>query len=640
MRCRERPRLAHRAVPAAGVSGGRRAGSVLVAALAAGIALVPVAAAAARRREAAVIVQVRSAAAPLAPAAPGQIELRLRQRARRDQAGLLRVLGVAARRGEAGQVRSLWIDDSIALHATPELIVQLRRRPDVRAIEPDRPLRILPASLTLPAPSTSVAATGAPALWAQGQTGKGVTVAVLDTGIAPGFPQLATGPGAWFDPYNQHRTPYDEDDEGHGTDVADVVVSMAPDVKIMAARVFSDGGRSSTSAVHEVFEWALDPDGNPRTDDSPNVVNGSWDDGEPGRCETEFNGDLAALRAAGIVPVFAAGNAGPGAGTGASPASAPGAVAVGSVSSADVVSPFSGRGPSPCGGALYPTLAAYGEGIPINTPTGVSVVSGTSFAAPQVSGAIALLDGMFPGVTPDAVVDALIRGARDVGPPGADPDTGAGVLDVPQAAALLAGSDHEGPRVSVTSGWSRDVAHPGLLISGRAQERGGGTSSGIHAEAFVSLRGVPTGPFSALTASPRDQHDATLAGLIAPHVVRRALDGRHSLYVRARDAAGNWGPVREVVIPFDRDAPTVRARGVRHGNRIALQLLVHDGGSGLLSLRYRVDLGGRDGRWRALTPAAQTALNLRAPRGRRIVLRVRAIDVVGNERRTTFDLPR
>ena len=137
---------------------------------------------------------------------------------------------------------------------------------------------------------------------------------MLDTGLTPGFPQLATAPGSWFDPYDQHTTPFDEDSRGHGTEVAEIVASMAPDVRIIAARVFSDGGRSTTSAVHRVFEWVLDPDGNPKTDDAPSVVNGSWDDGEPGRCETEFDSDIAALRAAGIVPVFAAGNAGPGGG--------------------------------------------------------------------------------------------------------------------------------------------------------------------------------------------------------------------------------------------------------------------------------------------------------------------------------------
>ena len=133
---------------------------------------------------------------------------------------------------------------------------------------------------------------------------------------------------------------------------------------------------------------------------------------------------------------------------------------------ADAVSSFSGRGPSPCGNAVYPTLAAYGEGIPIESPGGAAVVSGTSFAAPQVTGAVALLAGMFPGATPDAIVDALVRGARDVGTPGGDTDTGAGILNVAKAAALLTGADHAGPRVTLNARWSQDSAHPGSWSSG------------------------------------------------------------------------------------------------------------------------------------------------------------------------------
>ena len=270
---------------------------------------------ASQERDVAVIVHVRPSAELPRAARPGELALLLQARARRDQSGLMRLLRAAVepRRGSM-RVQSLWIDDSIALRARPALVAQLRRRADVLAIEPDRPLRIAPAAAAVTAagaPFVPVTATGAPTLWAQGQTGRNVVVAVLDTGLMPGFPQLATSPGSWFDPYEQHATPFDEDSRGHGTEVAEIVTSMAPDIRIIAARVFSDGGRSTTSAVHRVFEWVLDPDGNPKTDDAPSVINGSWDDGEPGRCEKEFDSDIAALRAAGIVPVFAAGNAGP-----------------------------------------------------------------------------------------------------------------------------------------------------------------------------------------------------------------------------------------------------------------------------------------------------------------------------------------
>jgi subtilisin family serine protease len=616
------------------------AGVALACLVATGLAAAP--ATASRERDVAVIVHVRPSAELPRTARPGQLALLLQTRARRDQSGLMRVLRAAVSRGEARAVQSLWIDDSIALRARPAFVAQLRRRADVLAIEPDRPLRIEPAAAALAtagAPSVPVTATGAPALWAQGQTGRNVVVAVLDTGLMPGFPQLATSPGSWFDPYEEHSTPSDEDAHGHGTEVAEIVTSMAPDVRVIAARVFSDGGRSTTSAVHRVFEWVLDPDGNPRTDDAPSVVNGSWDDGEPGRCEKEFDSDIAALRAAGIVPVFAAGNAGPAAASGASPASAPTAVAVGSVTEADAVSSFSGRGPSPCGNAIYPTLAAYGEGIPIEGPGGSALVSGTSFAAPQVTGAVALLAGMFPGATPDAIVDALVRGARDVGTPGSDTDTGAGILDVAKAAALLTGADHAGPRVTLNARWSQDSAHPGIVVFGRAHEQGGGTSAGVAAEAFVALRGVPVAPIP-LTVAPINGIDSKLAGLIVPRQVRRLEDGRHSLFVRARDASGNWGAVRLVVLPVDRQPPTVRASGTRRGDLVATTLLLRERGSGLALLRYRVEVGGRPGRWHSLEPVAHARVTLHVTRGHRAILRVRAEDVAGNESLSGFTIPR
>jgi subtilisin family serine protease len=616
--------------------------AALACLLVTGLATGPATSTASQERDVAVIVHVRPSAELPRAAGPGELAQVLQARARRDQSGLMRLLRGAVSRGDAHAVQSLWIDDSIALRARPALVAQLRRRADVLAIEPDRPLRIQPAAANVAAagaPFVPVTPTGAPTLWAQGQTGRNVVVAVLDTGLMPGFPQLATSPGSWFDPYDQHTTPFDEDSRGHGTEVAEIVTSMAPDIRIIAARVFSDGGRSTTSAVHRVFEWVLDPDGNPKTDDAPSVVNGSWDDGEPGRCEKEFDSDIAALRAAGIVPVFAAGNAGPAASSGASPASAPSAVAVGSVTEADAVSSFSGRGPSPCGNAVYPTLAAYGEGIPIESPGGSAVVSGTSFAAPQVTGAVALLAGMFPGATPDAIVDALVRGARDVGTPGSDTDTGAGILDVAKAAALLTGADHAGPRVTLNARWSQDSAHPGIVVFGRAHEQGGGTSAGVAAEAFIGLRGVPVAPIP-LTVAPIDGTDSKLAGLIVPRQVRRLEDGRHSLFVRARDASGNWGPVRLVVLPIDRQPPAVRASGRRHGDLVATTLLLRERGSGLALLRYRVEVGGRPGRWRSLKPIAQTRLTLHVTRGRHAILRVRAEDVAGNESLSGFTIPR
>ena len=110
--------------------------------------------------------------------------------------------------------------------------------------------------------------------------------------------------------------------------------------------------------------------------------------------------------------------------------------------------------------------------------------------------------------------------------------------------------------------------------------------------------------------------------------------------MRARDAAGNWGPVRAVVLPIDRIAPSIRVSGGRRGGVVSALLHVRERGSGLVLLRYRLETGGRSGHWHVLRPAAQARVTLHAQPGRKAILRVRAVDVVGNATLAGFDLPR
>ena len=81
---------------------------------------------------------------------------------------------------------------------------------------------------------------------------------------------------------------------------------------------------------------------------------------EAERTKVAFEPDIQALRTANVLTVFAAGNAGPGAGTSVSPANNPGAIAAGAVDAGDVVAAFSSRGPSACGGGPFPTVTAPG----------------------------------------------------------------------------------------------------------------------------------------------------------------------------------------------------------------------------------------------------------------------------------------
>ena len=80
--------------------------------------------------------------------------------------------------------------------------------------------------------------------------------------------------------------------------------------------------------------------------------------------------------------------------------------------------------------------------------------------------------------------------------------------------------------------------------------------------------------------------------------------------------------------------------GGRRGGVVTALLHVRERGSGLVLLRYRLETGGRAGRWHVLKPVAQARITLHARSGRKAILRVRAVDVVGNATLAGFVLPR
>jgi hypothetical protein len=129
------------------------------------------------------------------------------------------------------------------------------------------------------------------------------------------------------------------------------------------------------------------------------------------------------------------------------PANDPGSLSVGAVDSSLRVLRTSSRGPSACDGGIYPKLAAPGKdvltaGLTSGTPSAPYAFStGTSFAAPHVAGAMAVLKSAFPGATMAEIESALSDGALDLGDSGADNKTGAGLIDVVGAYTLLSGSN-------------------------------------------------------------------------------------------------------------------------------------------------------------------------------------------------------
>ncbi len=365
----------------------------------------------------------------------------LKAEAHESQTQLRDWLRVRTVGGDVAEFTPLWVTNAISVTGTADVINELAARPEVASIGPDA-LSLLPALAT---PEPNLAAVSAPALWDRSLTGQGVVVASLDSGVDVSHPDLVGswrgGTNSWYDPYGEHPgTPTDM--SGHGTATMGVVVGghsggtsigMAPGATWVAARVFDDGGASTTTAVHLAFEWLLDPDGDPSTNDAPNVVNGSWSIGSGPGCDLRFQPDLQALRSAGIVPVFSAGNYGPGASTSASPANYPEALSVGAVSNQDLVYGSSSRGPTTCGGRteVFPDLTAPGVDVTTADRYGLyQSVSGTSISAPHVTGALALLLSASPGLAPDLQQRAVTESALDLGVAGPDTTYGNGRVDV------------------------------------------------------------------------------------------------------------------------------------------------------------------------------------------------------------------
>jgi subtilisin family serine protease len=231
-------------------------------------------------------------------------------------------------------------------------------------------------------------------------------------------------------------------------------IGVAPCATWIAAKIFRDNGSSTASNIIAAFQWLMDPDLNPNTPDAPNIVNNSWESATPG-CTTTFTAALAALVAAGITPVFSAGNFGPGASSGHSPATDVNAFSVGATNNSDVIASTSSRGPNSCVGATpatYPSVVA--PGVNVNTSDRFSMyttASGTSFSAPHVSGALALLLSAFPSLTVAQQETALINSAIDLGVAGTDNTYGSGRIDVLAAYNELVNNPPPTPTTTPTS---------------------------------------------------------------------------------------------------------------------------------------------------------------------------------------------
>jgi hypothetical protein len=387
----------------------------------------------------------------------------------------------------ADRVVSLWLNNVIAARVTPAIIEHLAGRPDVAAVRLD--VEIPPPELPVDGlrrgkipgdraqPSAGESHSGrevtcgldlvrAPQVWDEhGITGRGTVVCVIDSGCCITHPDLrsqiwvneAEVPGNGIDDdangyiddingwsFADGGSNNIHDVDGHGTHVAGTVAGdgtsglntgVAPDAALMICRYAP--GESFESSVWEAIQYAVD--------NGAHAITGSiglLHNRGPDRAGWRVACDNAI--AAGVVVLFAAGNAGqrfPPYDSVATPADVPDVIAVGATDCSGFWIKFSSVGPTTWQdvdpfhdwpyppGRIKPDIAAPGNDVrSTGLCSGYTTMSGTSMATPHVTGAVALILEADPTLDHSGVRRILEETAD---PKGGDPDNfvGAGVLD-------------------------------------------------------------------------------------------------------------------------------------------------------------------------------------------------------------------
>lgn len=285
-----------------------------------------------------------------------------------------------------------------------------------------------------------------------------VVVAVIDTGIDGSHVDLDGGKViGWKDLVNSRTSPYD--DNGHGTHVSGIIAGtgegnasykgVAPGAALVGVKVLDANGSGSMSTVDAGVNWAIQN----KSTYGIKIINMSL--GTSGSSDGTDSTSTAVNNAFanGILPVIAAGNAGPARYTIGSPGAARDALTVGAF--ADVgekgfnVTDFSSRGPT-ADNRVKPDIMSPGYNITApkaNSTNQYITYSGTSMATPFTAGVAALMLDANYSLTPATLKSQITGTAQDWGPAGQDIDYGYGRLQAYEAIKSAGGYSGTGPTV-------------------------------------------------------------------------------------------------------------------------------------------------------------------------------------------------
>ncbi|MCD6087433.1 MAG: S8 family serine peptidase [Candidatus Hydrothermae bacterium] len=315
-------------------------------------------------------------------------------------------------------LRNYWVANVIEASLTGDMLLSLAEREDVGYIEEVPVVRLTdvfskktygkerPKNV-----SWNIRKVNADTVWSLGYTGNGVIVGTMDTGVDVDHPALSgKWSGYWKDFIWGLSEPYD--DNGHGTHVMGIIlggdgpgpfpddIGVAPGAQFVAVKVFTSSGIGLHIMAGMNWYASLVADSGVPV----RVINNSW--GSPWPTSLAFWDAILTWRSLDIIPVFAIGNSGPDSGTTETPGNYPTVIGVGVINQNDTVPDFSSRGPapnmSPWNNSNFwerpdwnltkPDITAPGVYIWSSLPGGnYGGLSGTSIAAPHVTGVIALL---------------------------------------------------------------------------------------------------------------------------------------------------------------------------------------------------------------------------------------------------------
>ena len=332
-------------------------------------------------------------------------------------------------RGKLKNVGRFWIYNGLVCTATREEIKNIAARPEVAFVYENKSIDIVeePPAFT-PSPDSivwSIRRVRADSVWKfRGYTGRGVVIGLIDTGMDithPTFGNRWRQQDGWYDPVAGSPAP--NDSNGHGIfcmgiavgGTAGDTIGVAPGAAFIVAKGISGGGVMEYAWLDSCLQWFAHLDSLGR---GASVVTCP---ARFPRTETHFWQGCRNLQLLGTVLAFTVGSMGPSGSSVQPPGNFPCLFGVGASDGSDVVASFSSRGPAPSGypwdssgawldplwGTRQPTnhvkpdLVAPGVDIySAHLNHGYVTMSGTSWASPQVAGAIALLLEKNPTLNP------------------------------------------------------------------------------------------------------------------------------------------------------------------------------------------------------------------------------------------------